>query len=115
MHGAFGLEREVGGTVCRECDSGEECNRYRIPVEQTHVAAWREICEEGHGERTVGSERNSAGHIARRGAEEDCKKHAGDDQDEIPESLPHAIIDVATDLQRHSAQYQTPQNEKERE
>ena len=115
MHGAFRLEREIGRAVRRERDGGEERNRYRIPVEQSHVAAWREIGEEGHGERAVGSKRNTAGHVARRRAEEDGQKRIGEHEDEIPEPLPHAIVDVAADFQRDSAQYQTPQNEKERE
>src|SRR4029077_7320973 len=77
--------------------------------------AWREIGEERHRERAVGSKRHAASHVARRRAEEDCQKRIGKYEDEIPERLPHAIVDVAGDFQRDSAQYQTPQNEKERE
>src|SRR5262249_31980241 len=115
MHDALRLESEIGRTVRRERDSSEDRNRYRIPVEQYHVAAWREIGEECHGERAVGIKRNTAGHIARRRAEKDGQKRIAEHEDEIPEPLPHAIVDVAAGFQRDSAQYQTPQDEKERE
>ena len=103
MHDALRLQREIGRAVCRERNRSEERNRYRIPVEQSHVAERREIGEERHGERAVGSQRNAAGHVARRGAEQDGQKRIGDDEDEIPESLPHAIVDVTADFQRDSA------------
>jgi hypothetical protein len=89
--------------------------RYRIPVEQSHVAAWREVGQEGHGERTVASKRNTAGHIARRRTEKDGQKRVRQHEDEIPKPLPHAIVDVAAHFQRDAAQNQTPQDEKERE
>src|SRR5262249_50896456 len=115
MHDAFRLERQIGHTVRRERDRSEERNRYRIPVEQSHVAARREVGEEGHGEGAVGSKRNTAGHVARRRAEKDGQKRVREHEDETPERLPHAIVDVAAHFQRDSAQNQTPQDEKERE
>src|SRR6516165_6235540 len=115
MHDALRLEGEIGCSVRRERYRGEKRNRYRIPVEQPHVAAWREVGEEGHGERAVGSKRNTAGHIARRRAEEDGQERIAENEDTVPEALPHAIVDVAAHFQRDSAQNQTPQNEKERE
>ena len=98
-----------------ERDRSEECNRYGIPVEQSDKSAWREIGEEGHGECAVGGERNPAGHVASGRAEEDGQKRISDCEDKIPEPLPHAIVDVAADFQRDSAQYQAPQNEKQRQ
>ena len=83
----------------RQDDGGEDRNGYGVPVEQAHIAAGSEIREKSHRERAVGIERNTPHQIARRRPEEDGQKRIGDDEDEIPEPLPHAVVDVAADFQ----------------
>ena len=46
---------------------------------------------------------------------ENGEQEAGDDKDEIPETLPHPVLDMPADLKRHSTQQQAPENEKKRE
>src|SRR5262245_49931067 len=105
MYDALCLEREIGRTVCRQRDGREESHRYRVPIQQAHVATWREVSKESHRKRAVSSKRNTASQIARRGAKQDGQKRTGQHEDKIPEALPHAIVDVATYFQRNPAQY----------
>ena len=115
MHWAFRLQREIGRAMRRQHDSRENRNGYRVPVEQSHVAAHPEIREERHREIALGIERNAARQVARRRAEKDGQKKIGKHENEIPEPLPKAIVDVAADFERDPAQNQAPQNQKERE
>src|SRR5213082_3467521 len=98
----------------QNCD-GENRNRYSVPVEQADVTADVEVCEEGHREIAVRVQRHSARYVAGGCAEKNRKQEIGADENEIPIRLPKAIIDVAADFERDTAQNQTPQNQKEGE
>src|SRR5438132_13011104 len=91
----------------------ENCNRYRVPVEQTDMAAHIEVGEKRHREIPVRVQRHSARYVAGGCAEKNRKQEIGADENEIPIRLPEAIVDVAADFERDTAQNQTPQNQKE--
>src|SRR4051812_4009028 len=96
-------------------DDRDKRNRYRVPVEQADVAAHIEVREKRHREIPLGVNRNSARDIAGSRAKKDCEKKIGDNEIEVPVSLPKTIADVSADFERDTAQNQTPQNQKEGE
>src|SRR6266478_6726761 len=93
----------------------ENRNRNGVPIEQSDVTADVEVCEEGHREIAVRIQRNSARDVAGGCAEKNRKQEIGADENEIPELLPKAIVDVSADFDRDTAQNQTPQNQKQSE
>src|SRR5260370_27741788 len=94
-------------------DSREKRNGYRVPVEQSHIAADVEIREKCHREVALSIERNSTHQVARRCAEKDGQKKIGKNENEIPEPLPKTIVDMAANFHGNSAQNRTPQNHKQ--
>jgi hypothetical protein len=58
--------------------------------------------------------RGNAPHdIAQCRAEKNSQKQIGHRKDEVPERLPHPVIDMTANLQRNSTKYQRPKNKKE--
>src|SRR6266404_9601823 len=96
-------------------DDGENCNRNGVPVEQTDMAADIEVGEKRHREIPLGVNRDATRDVARSCTEKNREKKIGNNEIEVPIPLPKAIIDVAADFDRHSAQNQAPQNQKEGE
>src|SRR5882724_3509842 len=99
----------------RQHDNGENCNRNGIPVEQTDMTADIEVGEKRHREIPLCVDRNAARDVARSRTEKNREKKIGKNEIEVPIPLPKAIIDVAADFDRNSAQNQAPQNQKEGE
>src|SRR5438128_1964612 len=99
----------------RQHDNGENCNRNGVPVEQADMAAHIEVGEKRHRKIPLCVNRNAARDVARSCTEKNREKKVGKNENEIPISLPKAIIDVSADFERDTAQNQTPQNQKEGE
>src|SRR5256886_11256997 len=96
-------------------DDRENCDRYGVPVEQADMAAHIEVGEERQREIPLCVNRDGARDVARGGTEKNREKKIGNNEIEVPISLPEAIVDVPADFDRNSAQNQTPQNQKQRE
>src|SRR3954454_24211914 len=79
------------------------------------MAADIEVGEKGHREIPLCVKRNAARDIAGSRAKKDSQKKIRNDEVEVPVSLPKAVVDVAADFERNTAQNQTPQNQKEGE
>src|SRR5947209_17562297 len=97
----------------RQHDNGENCNRNGVPIEQANMAAHIEVGEKRHREIPLCVNRNAARDVACSCSEKNREKKIGKNEIEVPIALPKAIIDVATDFDRNSAQNQAPQNEKQ--
>src|SRR5437764_12441320 len=78
------------------------------------MAAHIEVGEESHREIPLCVNRNAARNVARSCTEKDREKKIGENEIEVPKSLPEAIIDVPANFDRNSAQNQTPQDQKKR-
>src|SRR5436853_4155582 len=77
------------------------------------MAAHTKVGEKRHRKIPLCVNRNAARDVARSCAEKNRKQEIGADENEIPIRLPEAIVDVAADFERDTAQNQTPQNQKE--
>jgi hypothetical protein len=94
---AFRFQSEIGRAVSSEDGSCEDCNGYRVPVEQPDLSVNAEICEKCHREIPVGIDRHPRATLpaaAPKGRLGDNWKH----ENEIPEPLPQAIVDVPTNF-----------------
>src|SRR5437016_3729175 len=79
------------------------------------MAADVEVGEERHREIPLCVNGNTARDVARSCTEKNGEQEIGADENEIPIRLPKAIVDVAADFERDTAQNQTPQDQKEGE
>jgi hypothetical protein len=79
------------------------------------VAFHLEIGKEGHGEVSRRVERHAARQVTAGHAEEQRQQRAGNDEDEIPEPLPHEIVEMATHFQCDPPQNEAPEDKEERE
>src|SRR5271170_6727007 len=71
VYWAFRFQSEIGRTVSGEDGGCEDCNRYRVPVEQTNLSANAEICKKRHREISIGIDRHSSCDVACGSAKED--------------------------------------------
>src|SRR5438876_11853739 len=99
----------------RQHDNSENCNRNGVPVEQADMAAHIEVGEKRHREIPLCVNRNAARDVARSCTEKNREKKIGENEIEVPISLPQAIVNVSADFERDTAQNQAPQNQKKGE
>src|SRR5271168_4977044 len=115
VYWAFRFQSEIGRAVSSEDGSCKDCNGYRVPVEQPDLSANAEICEKCHREIPIGINRHPPCNVACGSTKKDGKENIGKDENEIPEPLPHAIVDVPANFDGNAAQDQAPQNQKQSE
>src|SRR6266498_4811411 len=94
-------------------DDRENCDRYGVPVKQAHMAAHIEVGKKRHREISLRVERHAARDVTGGGPEKNREEKIGKNKIEIPITLPQAIVDVAADFERDTAQNQAPQKQKQ--
>src|SRR5580698_6069064 len=98
MDRAFGFQGEIGCAVRSENGGCEDCNGYRVPVEQSDLSVNAEVCEKRHREISIGVDRHPPCNVACGGTKKNGQEAIGKYEDEIPEALPHAIVDEPTNF-----------------
>src|SRR5262249_12798220 len=115
MHRSLCLQREISRAVRCQQDGHEDGDGYRVPIEQSHIAARSEIGEKRHREISLGIEWNTTLQIACRYTEKNGEEKIGKDKNKIPVFLPKSIVDMAANLEGNATQNESPQNQHERE
>ncbi len=94
-----------------ESGEGDEASDDRVPVEDAGVRAGLPVGPKGKEEVAVRLKRNAAQDVGQCCSVKDGEQSAGEAEDAIEQSSPHADVDVVAELKTDAAQDEQPEHD----